>query len=62
MITVFYFVNAVFLWRLERTVSKSVIDVVNASKQVKKQKELLEEAKKRKSLLRYAFWPITLFK
>ena len=61
-LAIFYFSNAIFFWRIECAIQKSAVDIINASKQVRRQKELLEKAKSSKSVLRYIFWPVSLFK
>ena len=53
-----YAMIGIFSWKLENAITK----VISSSKNLKKQKDLLALAKEKKSILRYIFWPIALFK
>tara|TARA_B110000977_G_C10829273_1_gene397390 strand:+ start:90 stop:257 length:168 start_codon:yes stop_codon:yes gene_type:complete len=52
----------IFSWKLENDVNQAITKVISSSKNLKKQKDLLALAKEKKSILRYIFWPIALFK
>jgi len=52
----------IFSWKLENDVNQAITKVISSSKNLKKQKDLLASSKEKKSILRYIFWPIALFK
>tara|TARA_R110000868_G_scaffold156653_1_gene383616 strand:+ start:356 stop:577 length:222 start_codon:yes stop_codon:yes gene_type:complete len=57
-----YAMIGIFSWKLENDVNQAITKVISSSKNLKKQKDLLALAKEKKSILRYIFWPIALFK
>jgi hypothetical protein len=57
------YVTAIILsWKIEKSIDVAIEKIVLSSKQVKKQKKLLEESRKNKNILRHIFWPITFYK
>jgi|TARA_E500000318_G_scaffold93711_1_gene92879 CHASE3 domain sensor protein len=57
-----YVMVGVFFWKLELGVNQAIEKVVSSSKNLKKQRDLLESVRTKKNILRYVFWPITLLK
>jgi len=57
-----YAMIGIFSWKLENDVNQAITKVISSSKNLKKQKDLLASSKEKKSILRYIFWPIALFK
>ena len=56
---VLYATASILSWKIEKSVDKAIEKVILSSKQVKQQKKLLEESRKKKSILKHIFWPFT---
>tara|TARA_Y100000114_G_C11728712_1_gene312355 strand:- start:981 stop:1205 length:225 start_codon:yes stop_codon:yes gene_type:complete len=57
-----YLSLGVIVWYVESSLKKIAVEVIESSKHVKNQRELLTKCKKRKNPLRYILWPIEIFK
>ena len=57
-----YMMAGIFVWYIEKSLNKIAVQIIESSKHVKNQRELLAKCKKSRSPLNYIFWPLSLFK
>jgi len=57
-----YLSLGVIMWYVKSSLNKLAVEVIESSKHVKNQRELLAKCKKRLNPLRYMLWPLEIFK